>query len=107
MQAVEILKLKFDGGASSAFEFGMRRAEFEEKQFRLLIDLTEQVTSGFAKNCRKTWQQGAERSRVVQERFKLLIHEKGAVRKNYIDGDGTLLNIAMDRKITKTSPLPR
>jgi hypothetical protein len=82
VRVAEIFKSKFDGEASSAFELGMRRAEFEEKQFCRLIDLTEQVPSDFAKNCRKTWQRGAERSRVVQERFKLLIHEKEAVQKN-------------------------
>jgi len=109
----------------------MRRAEFEEKQYRLLVDLTEQATSDFAKNCRKTWQRGAEKCRVVQERFKLLMHQKAAERKKVIDGyrvpgtetqngdryvadfsrspsnrGGALLNSSMGRKIERVATLP-
>ena len=106
-RVAEIFRLKFHGGASSAFELGMRRAEFEEKQYRLLVDLTEQATTDFAKNCRKTWQRGVERSRAVQERFKLLIDNRVAERKDYLDDEGALLNISMDKKTGKVSTLPR
>lgn len=77
-QAAAIQKEKYPYSGEDSLIFGLRRAEFEEKQFNRLLALAEIAPEQFSEKRRQVWRRGVQRSRATQERFRRLMKEREA-----------------------------
>ncbi len=84
-QVAAIQKERLPYRGEDSLVYGLRRAEFEEQQYRRLLELAKSAPDEFSEKRRKVWERGVERSRASQERFSRLMNEREAAARTVSD----------------------